>query len=118
MPIIPRNNEYDPTIVTSSGATTALYVDGRDMDYGVQVEGKLRIVGMQEDVQTAIKTLQARLDKLERFYAQMTSEAQAVVDASEYAQNTDEWKERVFRIAEEVGLRETAQEGKQDGEGK
>jgi len=82
-------------------------------DSALYVDGKIQIEGMPDDVKTTINKLEKRLDKLERFYEQVTLEAQEVVDASEAVENTDEWKERVLRIATDVGLRKS-KEGQQD----
>ncbi len=103
MPILPRNNS--DIISIAQPTSSALYVDGRTTDNGIYVDGKIKIEGMPQDLQTTIEDMQTRLDKLERFYERVVVDAQEVVDAAESAENKDEWKERVFRIAEEVGLK-------------
>jgi len=73
-------------------------------DVVLQVDGKLLISGIPEDLKTTIVNMQKRLDKLERFYTQVVVEAQEVVNAAEQTESKDDWKERVFQIARDLGI--------------
>ena len=73
-------------------------------EFALKVDGNLLISGISDDVKTTILNMQKRLDKLERFYTRIVVEAQEVVNVAEQTESNDQWKERVFQIAKDLGI--------------